>query len=702
MMKINQKVVCLFGLLIFIFSCTKTEWLNSREGSVSLSIAQENVSSQRHVSNFSINNFTIQILDDQNEIIRSFDRYEEMDEKIYLTVGSYKVRAFSSQMKEAAFEAPTYEGENSFSVNDLSNTKVKVICGLSNVKVSTLFTDAFTEVFPHAYAVIQNSSGSLEFNNEETRSGFFTADKITVTVYNKNEEGQDKVLFTYQVDEVLPKDHFIFRFNTQEGESSIDIEVDESTEYKEIQFTIPQDWLEIDHPEMDSDVDLQQPIQIIEGNTAPLLLSFDVPAGLIQLIMKIEDPDMIKKGWPETINFCDLSSEDKEFLQEKGILYSDMILGSTSASIDLTDGLKYFSADKNQIKEYQISFLIEDYFHPQVERFIHLEVAPAVLHTEINEEEIWSYSGTIHVQVEKGNPDFVALWYKEKAGDVWLKNTTPNVINDNDLTYQVTGLKDDVAYEFKAVQNLNESSAIAVNTEAALPIPNSDFEDWALEKVASSGFFAKEVIKHHPWEATTGSPWATVNEKTTEHRGSFTQSYNSLSSTLRDGSSKSGNYAAKLYTVGYGYGNTNAGGSSVVKKRAAAELFLGTYNYIASSEAETRTYGIPFGSRPVTFNGFYKYQPYQSDQFIIEISVENRDGGNVTILDHQEFINGDNTGTYTPFSLSLEYTHPLKATHLTINIKSTTKSKDELETEPRDNKHLGSELWVDQLTLEYK
>ncbi|ANQ52649.2 DUF4493 domain-containing protein [Flammeovirga sp. MY04] len=697
MRKLNQKRFCLLGLLFIFLSCAKTEWLNSRQGSVSLNIIQDKESNQRQTPDLSIQSFTINILDDQDEIVRSFDRYDQVDEQIYLSVGQYKVHAFSEVMEEAAFDMPTYEGFKSFNINDLSNTQVNVVCTLSNVKVSTTFSDNFKEIFPKAYVVVQNESGALTFSNEESRSGYFDVSSMLVTVYTINDEDKERVLLTYRVDDVAARDHLIFNFNTEEGDTGIDIEVDESTDYKEIHFTIPQDWLEMDLPTMDSDTDLEAPIEFVEGTTTPLDLTFEVPGSITQLIMVVDDPEMLKTGWPKMINFADLSESEKTFLVGKGITYSDKILGETSASISLTEGLKYFLSDENQSKDYQIHFLIQDYFFPEVDLPVDIKVNPAVLHASINSYETWSYSTDIHVNVEEGNPDFVGIAYKEKSGDVWLKNTTPISQIDKDLVFNVAGLKDNVEYEFKAVQNLNSSSIAEVKTEEALAIPNQDFEEWVVEKL-STGPFSYSLYLHHPWGDKSNSPWATINEITTEHNGWWTYAYNSLSNTVRDEDRHSGNYSAKLSTVGYGYGSTNAGGASVVKKRAAAELFLGDFN----ASSKTRTYGIPFASRPIALKGFFKYQPYKEDQFIIEVSVENRDGGNVTVLDHKEFINGDNQNQFKEFNIPIDYTQPFKATHLTINIKSTTKPEGELETEPRDGKHLGSELWVDQLSFEYK
>ncbi|MBB3697162.1 DUF4493 domain-containing protein [Flammeovirga yaeyamensis] len=691
MSKLNFRRFCLFGLLFIFLSCTKTEWLECRSGSVSLKLTQENESNLRQTPDLSIQSFTINIKDDQDEIVKSFDRYDEVDEQIYLAVGKYKAEAFSEIMEEAAFDSPTYAGIKSFEINDLSNTQVNVVCALSNIKVSTTFSDNFKEVFPKAYALVQNESGNLHFTNEESRSGYFNVSSLLVTVYTLTDENKERVLLTHRVDEVAPRDHYIFNFNTEEGDTGIDIEVDESTDYKEIHFTIPQDWLEMDLPTMDSDTDLEAPIEFVEGTTTPLNLTFEVPGSITQLIMVVDDAEMLQRGWPKMINLADLSESEKTFLAEKGITYSDKIHGETSASISLTEGLKYFLSDENQSKDYQIHFLIQDYFFPEVDLPVNIKVNPAILHASINDYETWSHSSDVHVNVEEGNPDFVGIAYKEKSGDVWLKNMTPISQIDKDLVFNVSGLKDNVEYEFKAVQNLNSSSIAEAKTEEDLGIPNHDFEDWVLERFG----IISQVYLHHVWNSKNGSPWATVNETTTGHRGTFTNSpYETLSSTVRDGDAKSGNYSAKLYTVGYGKGSK--AGNPVHK--AAAELFLGEYN----KSSKTRTYGIPFISRPVALKGFYKYQPFNDDQFIIEVTVENRDGGNVTVLAHKEFIESESFYDFKEFNIPLEYTLPLKATHLTINIKSTTKSEGELETESRDGKNLGSELLVDQLSLEYK
>lgn len=91
---------------------------------------------------------------------------------------------------------------------------------------------------------------------------------------------------------------------------------------------------------------------------------------------------------------------------------------------------------------------------------------------------------------------------------------------------------------------------------------------------------------------------------------------------------KSGAKAAEIHTAGSGGGYSSTPVTMYPEGAKAGRLFIGTYNW--SDKKETVTTGHPFTSRPYGMKFWYKYTPYQTDNFKVEIEIRS---GNKVIAD---------------------------------------------------------------------
>lgn len=139
---------------------------------VTIANNQQNKEATRAVS---VENFTIDIVQG-GEIVKSW-RYADMPSVVELPVGDYTAKAHLGVPEVAAFDAPYYEGEESFSIRRDEITEVKTIeCGLANVRVTILFDDALKAKMGSdcKVNVVMGSEGSLDFTvADENHSGYF-------------------------------------------------------------------------------------------------------------------------------------------------------------------------------------------------------------------------------------------------------------------------------------------------------------------------------------------------------------------------------------------------------------------------------------------------------------------------------------------------------------------------------------------------
>lgn len=684
--------------MLLSISCSKKEDV-LRKGTVSLFLNANNnvtVVNFRRASSINVSSFSISIFDNNDKLVKEFPTYKDFPDQFYLNQGTYKLVAQSSPVTTAAFSSPYYYGETEFKVNDLKSTKIELTCAIANSKVSVKYTSDFIDVFGEVYTEIENKSGKLTFEQNELKEGYFSPEPFTVKLYQK---ATQKLLISRTFNDVKPKDYYKFTFEALKGTGGISVIVDESVTEKNVEFRIPEQWLEVNIPTIEGEgIDISQEQEVVEGSTQQTVIKFKAEGGIKSLKVFVKSTNLLNDGWPDAIDFAQLSQEEIDFLADKGITYPVIVSGANEVAIDFTAYIKTLQAGQGVADVFEFGFDIEDNFYQRdATKSLNLKVTPAQFTINFDEGDIWVAKATINVALTEGDKDFVTVFYQEKGQSVWLKSKSYTTVNNKDFTYLLTGLSSNKEYRVKAVYNKNSSSELLFNTEEEKQLPNAKMEDWYSDVVAPSHWIGYAEIRKYIPNSRGESTWSTVNEKTTEHRGSFRYNYNSLSGTYNSSDSYKGSNAAEIVTVGYGYGTTKAGSASVVKKRASGQLFIGSYSY--SGGSESFNYGMPFTSRPTSFTGYYKYDPYRSDEFSVEIVIENRDNGTVTELAREQYISGTKQESYTQFNIPINYSNTtLKATHMYVVIKSSIKS---LDTRVVNGRHLGSMLLIDELSLNY-
>lgn len=231
-------------------------------------------------------------------------------------------------------------------------------------------------------------------------------------------------------------------------------------------------------------------------------------------------------------------------------------------------------------------------------------------------------------------------------------------------------------------------------TETATQLANGDMETWhSLKDFDNSKLWILAAD-----EST--AIWETNNRLTTSQ--SDPRAYCCTSGTIQSTDHVSGTYSALIRTVGWGSGNTAAGGWSNVKHVAAGELYLGTWGGIDLPN----NYGITFNSRPSSMSFYAKYTPKNgNDKGYAEISVIDSAGSVIA----SNNVSIERLSDFTKISVDLSYpTSAPKAAKLVVKFISTNAgntylNKDNLNLGniSRSAEHVGSQLWIDDVTLNY-
>lgn len=139
-----------------------------------------------------VNDFAVQVLDEEGKVVNEYDSYADIDE-LRLPAGNYQIVASKGELKNAAFDAPYYKGEEKCVVNPLEVADVITPCVLDNKKVTLFFSDEFNDYFTDDYDIVMtNGVGVLTAHAGENRTPYFkTTDQLDFTLHATTKDGQD-------------------------------------------------------------------------------------------------------------------------------------------------------------------------------------------------------------------------------------------------------------------------------------------------------------------------------------------------------------------------------------------------------------------------------------------------------------------------------------------------------------------------------
>lgn len=172
--------------------------------------------------------------------------------------------------------------------------------------------------------------------------------------------------------------------------------------------------------------------------------------------------------------------------------------------------------------------------------------------------------------------------------------------------YAISGLTPGTKYWARVeVPGLDPTEAVIFTTEAAAQLANSDMETWYSEAHSRGNW-----SRYYPAADKESGIWSTMNPLTTSFSGTRDYTaYCNYSGTRETSDAHSGK-AAIIETVGWGANAAQAYWTDS-KHITVGQLYLGKYN----GDTQAAAYGIPFTSRPMSVEFWYKYRAKNSADF---------------------------------------------------------------------------------------
>lgn len=306
--------------------------------------------------------------------------------------------------------------------------------------------------------------------------------------------------------------------------------------------------------------------------------------------------------------------------------------------------------------------------------------------------DAWTCVAWVQGQGEAGLDN--GFEYRITGSEAWTKLPESQVThNGGAFTGCIMHLSPETSYEVRAYSDDNYGSILSFTTGKELQVPNSDFENWWLDKRVWC-----------PW-AEDGEPyWGTGNQ------GAATVGQSNTVPT--DDTPTGTGRAAKLET------------KWIVVKLAAGNIFTGTYIRTDGTNG-VLSFGRPFTERPVRVQGMYKYtgaiidrasnefknligQPdtcsvwaalIDSDEpYEIRTNPNNRrlfDPDSPEVIAFGQLLNAETITSYIPFDFELKYKSTSRVPKYLIICASASKYGDYFTG------GAGATMYIDDIKLVY-
>lgn len=220
----------------------------------------------------------------------------------------------------------------------------------------------------------------------------------------------------------------------------------------------------------------------------------------------------------------------------------------------------------------------------------------------------WAKFAILSGNIPAGNSGEASIEYRKSRETSW--NPVPAIISGKTFSAKVSGLEPATAYVFRGIVGEVKGEEKEFTTESVEQVPYMNFDSWFLSgKAVCPGVEGITV-------------WDTGN------KGGASFGFNPTTEEKTD--VKSGS-AAKLASV------------YAAVKFAAGSIYTGTFGGLDGLNAKLN-FGIPYGCRPTTLTGYYKYTPGVVDR----------------VKEPYEYLNGQTDSCHIYIALC-DWTEPFQA-----------------------------------------
>lgn len=595
---------CLCSLILWGVSCNE-ESAGIPTGSLFLGIEEDATLLTKAESAVTNESLRVDIIAAEGDTIKSYSDYidEVKGKKIVLPVGTYTISVKSNQSEEAGWEKPFYSGSKEITIQSGEITSVQIVCKISNTKVAVEYADNLADYFSHYETTVSNTSGSLLYTRDETRAGFFKAEKLTADLKLVNQDGNE---FTMQ--RVFPdiKERYFYKIkyslddgggdNEEAGADFGGIIVDEKADtiYYGI-FIKQEDLFGKSVPKLAFDGFTENKIvyKKTENPSVPEhSLTIEAPNGIKQL--KVETTSFQFADVP-SFDLCNLTDAARTRLQQLDFPMQE-VKDKQELTFVLTDFAKALElSSETQTTLHTFSFYVLDNLNQETTVVFTYEVRPNVA-AYVEKPYCWTTFALL-----KGYCVDESSYFKVKLPNGTVKDIK-KVTRDTEgnVSALVTGLSAGTySYSLASIDNADMTcEPVDFSLAAPSEVPNINFEDWGTrskKKVVGIG----NATFISPNADSDAVYWDSGNWGAVAGGEVLTQSTTVVAT---EASEKAAMLTSK-WAGALGFGAF-----------AAGSIYSGEAQSVGTDGAVLK-YGQSYQGYPTHLRGYYKYTPGKIDWY---------------------------------------------------------------------------------------
>lgn len=640
--------------------------------------------------------------------------------KIALNTGEYRLLAQYGDSSAVSFNpsAAWYAADEQFTVNPQSTTEVSAVAKMSKVKVAVNHGPNIQADYSQYYSLVKldgNSSKELRFEKGETRAGYIPAGKLVYELYVYNAATSKWLYCPIDAVEYKPNTFVTFNVDINKGQGtlkvsiSIDDSVDEMTQEVEVPFeAAPQEkptvtlagfaegntfsFVEgVEYENVQANIVAKGKIKsCIFSHTSDYLRAMNIPSGV-----DLADPD--------------LDAAVVSALKSAGFKWPRKMRGERFGNVDFAavpDG-KIYSADNGFNETFKVSVTDSADYTASVDFTI--KQVPASLSINVSEGNFWAKRiKGISASTSDGILDYVDIQYSADSQS-WTTVKHTSAADGTVLFPDIEGLSPATNYYLRAIYNNNEdnvSEPVSFTTETEQQVGNAGFEDWSSSIYEFTALIpTKKLEWYRPYSDMNTAWWDVNSHRTMNSYYSLAGDQNKrvfLTSAYVTSDPYEGEKSAVLFTTHVS--------STEYDITAPGEIFIGKAKDANGKDGggSHESEGHSFGARPTAFTFAYKYTPYESETFYVEVVMSDAEGNVIASAVDKSGIASSEWATKR---VGLNYTESVKkAASIYIIFKSSSSEDPGYKSTTivlADNKkysdcNIGSMLYIDDIELIYE
>lgn len=705
-------------LVLLAFSCSRREdnIYGPGMGGIRIDLATQAPATRAELEDGSLkaDDFKVEIINSQGVIFKRWATFAEYKAQESTAVqmnagGPYTLRATLGDSTASGWNSWFFKGEQQFTVLPQETVTVAAVCRMANIKVAVKYGENVLSEYTSYETTVTNRRGSLVFDMaHKDEAGYMPADPLTVDVALTDKNGKTWYFRNGSEISAAPGDFITLNLDTDAVPTQnigLTITVDRTTNDSTVVVELPSYMLPKDAPVLSPETggfDSEGNLSMVEGTEPNANISYEAVSGLAGCVMTVNSSYLKSLGWPETLDFFNLSASDKNIIDRDSLVYV-VEDGLTMGSIDLSLVARKFTyVDDAAANVHSFTIKLTDKKGKTAEATFKITPVKAEISLgEIAEGNVWA-ARLENVVLSTSNGD-VSLLYPEvmAEGGSWVKPQYTSSVSGTSNTVTITGLTPGTKYSVRARYNNGVSADVReVTTEAAQQVENAGFEEWSEWEyyVNKSGLFWGDDVyqtNYAPYQQESTKWWDSNNSETTPgDRTNTGATYKSFPMVSYVGG-RNGGRAAQMMLIAIS--NSATSGTAPSPTVGFGKVFTGVYGGVQ---------GRSFASRPSKLNFWYKYSSFESDSFKAYISVKNGD----TVIGEATYSSSDSRSEWTQMSVDIAYSRTdLKADTIYIEFVSASDSNKwqynmsiAYGGDKTANVHGGSILTVDDIELIYE